>query len=203
MIGIIWHVRNYSLPDSKINKKPEIKKIEVSKLIIVIQPFKGFPTNNLNYFANELKKIYSKVVVNKPIELPVSSLSMSKTKYRADTLIKFLNNKTAKGYLTIGLVKNDICMNKNGVKEWGIFGLGYCPGKSCVVSIFRLKGENKVKKLFKVAIHELGHTQGLKHCPVLTCLMRDAKGKDCLDQEKEFCPKCKNYLLKSGWIFKL
>jgi archaemetzincin len=58
-----------------------------------------------------------------------------------------------------------------------------------------------MEKLFKVAIHELGHTQGLKHCPVNDCLMRDAEGKDHLDEEKDFCKKCKAVLINAGWAF--
>lgn len=76
-----------------------------------------------------------------------------------------------------------------------------------MASTFRLKGKNRLEKLFKVAIHELGHTQGLartksKHCPEKSCLMRDAQGKDNWDQLKEFCPKCKPVLIQAGWALK-
>lgn len=50
---------------------------------------------------------------------------------------------------------------------------------------------------------ELGHTQGLNHCPEKTCLMRDAEGKDHLNELKDFCPKCKSVLVKVGWQFKV
>ncbi len=81
-------------------------------------------------------------------------------------------------------------------------GLGFCPGKSCIASSFRLKGNNKLEKLYKVAIHELGHTQGLPHCSVKTCLMRDAEGKDCLNEETGFCKSCKAVLVKAGWALR-
>jgi archaemetzincin len=86
-------------------------------------------------------------------------------------------------------------------------GLGYCPGKACIASTFRVKGKDKLEKLFKLSIHELGHTQGLartktKHCPEKTCLMRDAEGKDHLDELKMFCSKCKPILENAGWSLK-
>ena len=181
---------NQSLSD---NKKKKVK--------IVIQPFIDIPRENVEYVAYYLKKMYANVIINKPIEFPKNSLNQAKTRHRADSLIRFLSAKTKPGYLTIGLTKNDISTTKNNIQDWGIMGLGFCPGNSCIASSFKLKGKNKMEKLFKVAIHELGHTQGLKHCPVDDCLMRDANGKDHLDEEKEFCKKCKSVLINAGWTF--
>ncbi len=80
-------------------------------------------------------------------------------------------------------------------------GLGYCPGNACVVSTFRLDKDNLSNQFYKVAIHELGHTQGLPHCTAKTCLMRDAEGKNNLDNEFDFCEKCKKLLKAKGWNF--
>ena len=81
-------------------------------------------------------------------------------------------------------------------------GLGFCPGKSCIVSTFRLRGKNREEKLFKLALHELGHTQGLKHCPTKNCFMRDAKGKDHWNELNGFCKRCKITLKMAGWLLK-
>ncbi len=170
-----------------------------NQVTIAIQPFVGFPKSDIAYIANELKKIYAKTTIKTPIEFPANSLNQTKKRYRADALIKFLSTQTKAGYLTIGLTTKDISTTKGSIPDWGVMGLGYCPGKSCIASTFRIRGKNKLEKLFKVAIHELGHTQGLPHCPIKTCLMRDAEGKDHLDEEKEFCPKCKGVLIKAGW----
>lgn len=32
-----------------------------------------------------------------------------------------------------------------------------------------------------------------------SCLMRDAEGKNLLDQEHEFCSSCKKYLKEKNW----
>jgi len=78
-------------------------------------------------------------------------------------------------------------------------GLGFCPGKACVASTYRL--DKTASQLFKVAIHELGHTQGLKHCTVKYCFMQDAKGGNPTNTETDFCPRCKAVLVSKGWVF--
>ena len=105
------------------------------------------------------------------------------------------------------MTNKDISTKKGKDPDYGIMGLGFCPGKSCIASTFRLNGKNKNEKLFKVAIHELGHTQGLaktntKHCPEKVCLMRDAEGKDHLNELKYFCSKCRPILINAGWELK-
>jgi archaemetzincin len=193
-----------SLHNHQTNQKPKetntieapIKKTEIT---ILLQPFTDFPKADLLYISTQLRKIYGKVAIQAPIEFPNNSLNQSKKRHRAEIIIRFLSNQTKEGNLTIGLTTRDISTTKGNMPDWGIMGLGYCPGKSCIVSSYRIKGKNKWEKVFKVAIHELGHTQGLPHCPIPTCLMRDAKGKDTLDEEKAFCPKCKGILIKAGW----
>ena len=105
-----------------------------------------------------------------------------------------------KGNITIGITDKDISSSMHGVDDWGVMGLSYIPGRACVISSFRLKKNNLSDQLFKVAIHELGHAQGLDHCANKTCFMRDAEGKNTTDQEKQFCPKCKAFLINKGWL---
>ena len=179
---------NYSVPDNTIT--------------IIIQPFNDLPNGSARYVEQFLKQVYPKVLVNKPIQLPRNAFIPSIHRYSADSLIQFLSKNTSKGFVTIGLTQSDICTNENKNPFWGIMGLGYQPGKACIASDRRLKGSNRQEKLCKVAIHELGHTQGLHHCPVTTCFMRDAEGKDHLNEENEFCSSCKKVLVKAGWELK-
>jgi archaemetzincin len=177
--------------------KPSAKKI-----IIDLQPFTDLPKEYLDHVHAELKKMYSDIEIKKAIPLPKPAWYEARKRYRADSLIAYLSRITPEGHLTIGLTTKDISTTNGDIKDWGIMGLGYCPGKSCVASSFRLKKERKLQQLFKVSIHELGHTQGIPHCPVKTCYMQDAEGKNKTDSETCFCDKCKNTLIKAGWALK-
>jgi len=168
-------------------------------IIVDIQPFEDLPDSTFNYINNELKKISSDIEVKKAIPFPKSALNYNKTRYRADSLISYLSDNTPAGHVTIGLTTKDISTTKGRIKDWGVMGLGYCPGNACIASTYRLNKEKVLEQFFKVAIHELGHTQGLPHCPVKTCFMRDAEGKNHTDEEIEFCSECRQQLLKTGW----
>lgn len=172
------------------------------KTIIYIQPFNDCPKQKIEQLKSELEKVVKNVIVNKSTALPDFTLNDTKTRYRADKLIKFLAEITPKDGVTIGVTTKDISTTKGNYADWGVMGLGYKPGKSCIISSFRLKGKNQAEKLFKVAIHELGHTQNLPHCPTKSCYMRDAEGKDHLNEEIHFCENCKAHLIKRGWNLK-
>jgi archaemetzincin len=81
----------------------------------------------------------------------------------------------------IGLAADDISTSKGGFDDWGIFGLGDIDGRACVVSSFRLRRKAKDaahvrKRIATTAVHEVGHTFGLEHCPEPLCVMLDAEG---------------------------
>ena len=181
------------------NKKPDSK--HDSFKTINIQPFNGISKDQITLVVNEIAKVYQYVVLNNTIVLPQLAFSRERNRYRADSLIRFLNDRTNENHVTIGLTNQDISTTKDSIKDWGVMGLGYCPGKACVASTFRLSKDEQKMQLFKVAIHELGHTEGLPHCSVKSCFMRDAEGRNPTNEEKEFCPKCKKYLMAKGWKF--
>lgn len=175
----------------KENAKNETKTV-------IIQPFEDISSQEIDFVGKKLKNIFSEIKINKPIPFPEYTWNKTKTRHRADSLIAFLNSKAENNQVIIGLTTKDISTSKNKIEDWGVFGLGYRPGNACIASSYRLKG-NKIEKLYKVAIHELGHTQGLPHCPMNYCFMRDAEGKDHLDEENTFCNQCKNTLKRHHW----
>jgi len=79
-------------------------------------------------------------------------------------------------------------------------GLGDQPGNACVLSTYRLSKTNLLSQLNKLALHELGHTQGLPHCDNQKCFMRDAEAGNHFDEETDFCDSCKSFLKRKGWF---
>ena len=177
------------------------KKGNTPSITIDVQPFADMAAADAQYVFSEIRKVYAAVILKKSIFLPQTAFYPLRNRYRADSLINFLSSITADGYVTIGLTSKDISTSKDTIADWGVMGLGFCPGKACIASSFRLSKVNKLQQLFKVAIHELGHTQGLPHCEVPTCFMRDAEGHNPTNEEKDFCPKCKKFLEQKGWVF--
>lgn len=177
----------------------DIQDKKIEPITIDIQPFSDIAKDKVDFVYKELSKVYPKIEIKKPIDLPAMAYYKLRNRYRADSLIRFLRKQTTKGHLIIALTTKDISWTKGKISDYGIMGLGLCPGQVCVASSYRLAKENNLRQLFVVSIHELGHTQGLPHCPIKTCFMRDAEGGNPTNEETEFCPKCKAYLVSRGW----
>lgn len=135
-------------------------------------------------------------------------ITIKSPRYRADSIIRYLKNIKPDSIAHIlGFTAFDISTTKEDSEgnilkpeykytDWGIFGLGYMPGESCVVSSYRLKHKNKavfISRLQKVAIHEIGHNMGLPHCDNKDCVMTDAVERiSTIDNEGfELCGECK------------
>ncbi|PTT40291.1 Zn-dependent protease [Chryseobacterium sp. HMWF028] len=183
-------------------KKSTVKEKEGKPAVtILIQPFKDINKETVAKVAEGIKNVYPNVKVLDAIDFPANTYYKERNRYRADSIIKFLNKETKDGFVIIGLTTKDISATRGKIKDFGIMGLGYRPGKACVASNFRLNKENQDEQFYKIAIHELGHTQGLPHCPEKMCFMRDAEGKNPTNEETDFCKKCKTFLINKNWKF--
>jgi archaemetzincin len=187
---------------SSCKSKNDANFFDNDNIIIDLQPFDGITAAQTRYIFNEFKKIYTFIEIKKSIPVPQSAYYPSRNRFRADSIIEILNRQAPTGHKIIGLISKDISTTKNDIADWGVMGLGFCPGKACIASTFRLSKEETDKQLFKVAIHEMGHTFGLPHCPIKSCFMRDAEGGNPTNEEKGFCAKCKSYLSSKGWCLK-
>lgn len=188
-------------------------KKEVQSKVIAVQPYNGFSTNKAEMVANTISDFYKiKTIVLPQIDLPKSAfVTIKSPRYRADSIIRIQNRLIPDTIdFIVGLTNKDVSVTKKDANgkvikpEWkyndfGVMGLGYCPGNSCVISTFRLKNKDKnleLSRLKKVVIHEFGHNLGLPHCLDQHCVMTSAAEKiSTIDNEKmELCVKCKNIL---------
>lgn len=181
-------------------QKTEIIK-STEKIVIQLQPFKDMNKTEVENIAKQIGEVYPNVEVLEAIDFPENSYHQPRNRYRADSIIKYLSSQTKCNFIKVGLTTKDISATKGKVKDFGLIRLGYRPGKDCVASDFRLNPAKRKEQFYKIVIHEIGHTQGLKHCPEKTCFMRDAEGKNHTDEEVAFCDNCKNFLKKKHWKF--
>ena len=174
------------LVSSFVNTKPKT---------IYIQPLGHVNQEYLDYLKTSVKIFYGyDCVIKSKLNLTSDLLAGSNTRYEAGKILKKFNSNEN----VLLITEKDIAHRKsNDFPEWGVFGLGFRPGKTCVVSTFRLKKnvskEKLLERLKKVALHEIGHNIGLKHCSNnKECLMNDAGGTiKQVDREKIwFCSKC-------------
>lgn len=183
------------------NKEQEksVKKISApakQTVVIKVVPLGKTTPQFISETFAAMKLVLPDAILLSKEEMPAAAWYAPRKRYRADTLIHWLSSRAKENETFVGITMNDISTTKGDVFDYGVMGLGFCPGNACVASSFRLK---KKTDFIKVVVHELGHTTGLPHCPDKTCYMRDAEGGDHSDKEKGFCESCKKHLLSNGW----
>ena len=87
-----------------------------------------------------------------------------------------------------------------------VFGEAQLDGNCAAVSLARLREEAYGMppredllraRLFKEAVHELGHTFGLRHCPDWRCVMTSSHAVERLDvKSAEFCEACRKAVFR-------
>ena len=182
-----------------------------STTVVAIQSFENFDPALADTIQKSIEDVYGfKVIQLNPISIPKAFfVNVKSPRYRADSLIQFLASHRPDSIdYVLGLTTEDISTTKrdnfgNILKpeskylDWGIFGLGFRPGPSSIVSTFRIKSASNskyIERLKKICMHELGHNLGLKHCENdKKCVMRDAAETiKTVDQvELSLCEKCK------------
>lgn len=208
MRGFLLLLTLVFLSCSKTNSEKEYK----GKLLGII-PYKGIDAKEVEIISKTIEDFYSiQTTILPQQDLPRTAfVNIKSPRYRADSIIRIQNRNLPDSLdFVMGLTTKDVSVTKNDkdgtIKkpEWkyndfGVMGLAYCPGKSSIISKFRLKNKDKkleLERFKKVVIHEFGHNLGLPHCENTHCVMTSAAEKIAtIDKEKmELCSKCKKQL---------
>lgn len=174
----------------------------VNKSQIAILPLDFNYSVDIQTLSEQISKFYNcKCIILNDSKLPKSAYYNGRSRYRADSLLKYLENvKPDNIDIIVGITSKDISATVDGHKDWGVFGYGQCPGNSSIISDFRFRKNAETELIltrFKnVAVHEIGHNFGLLHCGDSNCIMKDANGKlsSIEGNKRSLCSRCKNRL---------
>lgn len=178
------------------------------KHAIAILPFTGVDKRLVQEIKSGVeKRLQVEITLLNELSLPASAFYKPRARYIADSLLQFLQQQNdlypLKFEKIIGITSKDISTPKASYVNWGIMGLANLSGEACVVSAFRAKisvnsREHFIKRMIVLALHELGHTWSLPHCPNTPCIMKDAEGKMNLDNAETYCNDCSRHLRVHG-----
>lgn len=170
---------------------------------IVLQPLTRIDIPLLNGLTQSLLRIFHRPVESKLQVSPLDhAYAPQRKQYLAPLILSRLRNlcpKPGNRYLTIV----DVDLYSPGLNY--IFGVAEPRLGMAIISLYRLKPERYglphnerllLERTLKEAIHELGHTFYLSHCPDPRCVMHFSN--NLVDTDKKdtcFCPCCRQRLM--------
>jgi len=132
-----------------------------------------------------------------PLPHPTYAYHRGRQQYLSDAILSQLRQVALPAERLLGLV--DLDLYTPGLNF--VFGQASMGGREALIALPRLRqsfyGLPDDEALFheraiKEAVHELGHTYGLGHCPDATCVMHFSNSLPDTDfKGKEFCAMCR------------
>ena len=142
-----------------------------------------------------------KITANQGV--PDYALDVARQQYNSNLILqKLITEPAPDGLRILGVTHVDLF---NPIFSF-VFGEAQFRGKGAVISSYRLIGNPEsesrlgcpplISRLEKEAIHELGHTFGLRHCVDPDCVMQYSVGLECADRKFSFfCRACRDLML--------
>jgi archaemetzincin len=165
---------------------------------IVIAPIETFAEKLLERIGNEVERIYGWGARVRPLLRNVDfAFDARREQYHSTEILKKLAARAPGGTRKIlALTKVDLFIP---ILTY-VYGEAQLGGTACIISTHRLQTEAATgqpvkgsleERTVKEAIHELGHTFNLRHCPEHTCIMHYCRNVADVDRKSEqLCRHC-------------
>ncbi|MEM3051252.1 MAG: archaemetzincin family Zn-dependent metalloprotease [Candidatus Bathyarchaeia archaeon] len=166
-----------------------------------ILPIAHIDTSILEEIKDKLPLIFPNTTCTILDEAPLKAeyFNRKRQQYRSHAILNTIQKFAAKKsdlHRVLGVVDTDLFVSELNF----VFGEALCPGKAALISLWRLRpefyGDTSDMTLFsaralKEAVHELGHTLGLRHCSRASCVMYFSNSILDTDRKQSlFCDQC-------------
>ncbi|MBW1887961.1 MAG: archaemetzincin family Zn-dependent metalloprotease [Deltaproteobacteria bacterium] len=170
--------------------------------IIVISPIGDLEdTSLLNQISREINRIFTHPTEIVPLLKDVNfALDPVRNQYHSTVILEKLERLSSVNTMKVlGITMVDLFIPI----LTHVYGEAQLGGKACIVSTHRLKEDLSLtgsrhiyyNRITKEAIHELGHTFNLRHCPDHFCIMHYCRTvKDVDGKSDQLCRYCKTLL---------
>ncbi len=163
-------------------------------------PFGVIDPDVLGSVARAIREVCQcETVVGEPAPVPEKTYNARRKQYHATRILQIMEaQKPDWCDFTLGMIDEDLFVPELNF----VFGEADVLARIAVIGLPRLRQEfygfAPDQELFllraaKEAIHELGHTYGLGHCPDRKCIMHFSNSlRDTDAKEPRFCVVCRN-----------
>jgi len=168
---------------------------------ILIAPVSEFDPQLLSTVGREITRVFHSPACVRPLLADLSfALDASRDQYHSTSILRRLADAAPpEAYKIIALTDVDLFIPI----LTHVYGEAQLGGTACIVSTYRLNAgsgihrfsEKTVSRVAKEAIHELGHTLSLRHCPDAACVMHYCRNEADVDRKSsDLCRYCRMML---------
>ena len=183
--------RGFRTKTIKVNSKAQNERI-------VIAPIEGFAEELLERIGREVERIYGWATRVRPLLRSVDfAFDARREQYHSTAILQKLAARAPDDtHKILAITQVDLFIP---ILTY-VYGEAQLGGTACIISTHRLQAEEAAgnpgkgsfgDRIGKEAIHELGHTFNLRHCPEHTCIMHYCRNVDDVDRKSDqLCRHC-------------